>query len=50
MEHYDGAIIRFGNNEPSCIRGKSHISLANELVCDSAYWFEGQKHNLLSVA
>ena len=50
MEPYDGGSVRFGNNEPCCIKGKGCISLTNELVCDNAYWVEGLKHNLLSVA
>ena len=50
FEHCDGGSVRFGNNEPCCIKGKSHISLINELVCDNAYWVEGLNHNLLSVA
>ena len=50
MEHYDGGSVRFGNNEPCCIHGKGYISLTNELRCDNAYWVEGLKHNLLSVA
>ena len=50
MEHYDGGSVRFGNNEPCCIRGKGHILSTNELVCDNAYWVEGLKNNLLSVA
>ena len=29
---------------------KGKISLTKELVCDNAYWVEGLKHNLLSVA
>ena len=31
MEHYDGGIVRFGNNEPCCIKGKGYICLTNEL-------------------
>ena len=50
FEHYDGGSVRFGNNESCCIKGKDCISLTNELVCDNAYWLEGIKHNLLSVA
>ena len=49
IEHYDGRSVRFGNNEPCCIKGKGRISLTRELVCDNAYWVEGLKHNLLSV-
>ena len=49
FEHYDGGSVRFGNNEPCCIKGKGRISLTNELICDNSYWFEGLKHNLLSV-
>ena len=50
MEYYDGGSVRFWNNEPCCIKGKGHISLTNEFVCDNAYWVEGLKHNILSVA
>ena len=50
MEPYDGGSARFGNNEPCCIKGRGCISLTNELVCDNAYWIEGLKHSLLSVA
>ena len=42
--------MRFGNNEPCCIKGKGCISLTNELRCDNYYWVEGLKHNPLSVA
>ena len=50
FEHYNRDSVRFGNNEPCCIKGKGCISLTNELVCDNAYWVEGINHNLLSVA
>ena len=50
MEPYDGGSVRFGNNEPCCIKGKGSISLTNELVCNNTYWVEGLKHNLLHVA
>ena len=50
FEHYDGGSVRFGNNEPCCIKVKGHISLTNEIICDNAYWVKGLKHNLLSVA
>ena len=50
FEYYDGGSVRFGNNEPCCIKGKGCISLTNESICDNAYWVEGLKHNLLSVA
>ena len=49
LEHYDGGSVRFGNNEPCCIKGKGCISLTSELICDNAYRFEGLKNNLLSV-
>ena len=29
MEHYDGGSVRFGNNEPCCIKGKCCISPMN---------------------
>ena len=32
------------------VASKGCISLTNELVCGNAYWIEGLKHNLLSVA
>ena len=50
FEPYDGGSVRFGNNEPCCIKGKGRISLTNEVVYDNACWVEGLKHNLLSVA
>ena len=31
FEHYDGGSVRFGNNEPCCIKEKHCISLTNEL-------------------
>ena len=49
-KYYDGGGVRFGNNEPCWIKGRGRISLTKELVCDNAYWVEGLKHNLLSVA
>ena len=49
MEHYYGASVRFGNNEPCCIKGKGCISLTNELRCDDSYWVERLKNNLLTV-
>ena len=50
MEHYHGGSVRFGNNEPCSIKGKGCISLTDELRCDNAYWVEGIKNNLLSLA
>ena len=50
FEDYDGGSVRFGNNEPCCIKGRGRIPLTKELICDNAYWVEGLKHNLLSVA
>lgn len=49
LEHYDGGIVRFRNDEPCYVKGKGCIALTNELKCDNAYWVEGLKHNLLSV-
>ena len=49
FEDYDGGSVRFGNNEPYCIKGKQCISLTNELICNNAYCVEGLKHNILSV-
>ena len=50
FEDYDGGSVRFGNNEPCRIKGRGRISLTKKLVCDNAYWVEGIKHNLPSVA
>ena len=50
LEHYDGGSVRFGNNEPNYIKGKGCIILTKEPRCENAYWVEGLKHNLLSVA
>ena len=49
FEDYDGGSIRFGNNEPCCIKDKGRISLSKEHICDNAYWVEGLKKKLLSV-
>ena len=49
FEHYDGGNVRFGNNEPCCIKWKDRISLTNELICDNSYWVEGLKNNILSM-
>ena len=46
MEFYDGGSVRFGNNEPCCIKGKCHILLTNELICGNAYWVEGLKYKV----
>ena len=37
FEDYDGGSVRFGNNEPCCIKGRGIISLTKELVCDNTY-------------
>ena len=50
MENYDSGSVRFGNNEPCCIKGKGYISLTNKLRYDNSYWVEWLKNNLLSVA
>ena len=50
FEDYDGGSVRFGNNEPCCIKGRGGISLTKEIICDNAYCVEGLKQNLLSVA
>ena len=50
MEHYDGGSVTFANNKPCYIKGKFCISLTNDLRYDNAYWVEGWKHNILSVA
>ena len=36
FEHFEqyGGSVRFGNNEPCCIKGKGRISLKNEIICD----------------
>ena len=36
-EDYDDGSVRFGNNEPCCIKGRGKISLTKELVCDKVY-------------
>ena len=32
MEHYDGISVRFGNNEPCCIKGKGKQKGKNPLI------------------
>ena len=36
FEDYDGGSVRFGNNEPYCIKGRGRILLSKELICDNA--------------
>lgn len=50
FEDYDGGSVRFCNNEPCYIKGRGRISLTKKYICDNAYWVEGLKHNLLSMA
>ena len=50
LEHCDGGSIIFGNNEPCYVKGKGCITLNDEIRCDNAYWVEGLRHNLPSVA
>jgi hypothetical protein len=50
LEHYDGGSVRFGNDELCYVNGKGCIALTNEFICENAYWVEGLKNNLLSVA
>lgn len=50
FEHYNGGSVRFGNNEPCYVKGKGFIILTKGIKCENAYWFEGLRHNLLSVA
>ena len=50
LEHYDGGSVKFGDNEPCYVKGKGCIALTDELKCDNAYWVEGLRYNLLSVA
>ena len=49
LEHYDGGSVRFGNDEPCYVKGKGCITLTDDLRCDTSYWVEGMKNNLLSV-
>ena len=50
MEHYCGGSVRFGNNEPYCIKGNGCITLTNELRCDNSFWVKVLKHNILNAA
>ena len=50
LEHYDGGSFRFGNNERCYVKGKWCIALIEGIKFDNAYWVEGLRHNLLSVA
>ena len=50
FEDYDGGSVRFGNNECCYIKRRGRISLTKEIVYDNAYWVDGLKYNLLSVA
>lgn len=50
LDYYDGGSIKSRNNEPCYVKGKGCIPLIDELKCDNAYWVEGLRYNLLSVA
>ena len=50
LEHYECGSVRFGNNDPCYVKGKGCITLNKGMRCDNAYWVEGLRHNLLSVA
>ena len=50
MEHYDGGSVRFGNKERCYVKGKRIIAFTDGIKCENAYWVEGLRHNLLSVA
>ena len=50
IEHYNGNCVKFGNYEPCYVEGKWSIILNDKIICDNAYWVDGLKYNLLSVA
>lgn len=50
LEHYDSGSVRFGNSEPYYVKGKWFITITQGIKCGNAYWVEGLRHNLLSVA
>ena len=50
LEHYNGSCVKFGNDAPCYVKGKGSIILNDKIRCDNAYWVDGLKYNLLSVA
>ena len=49
LSQYDGNSVRFRNDAPCIIKGKSFIKLTKNISCDNAYYVEGLNYNLLSV-
>ena len=50
LTSYDGNSVRFGNDAPCLINGKSSTKLIDKISCDNAYYVEGLNYNLLSVS
>lgn len=50
VEHYNGSCVKFWNDAPCYVKHKGSIILNDKIICDNAYWVDGLKYNLLSVA
>lgn len=50
IKHYNRSSVKLGNDAPCFMKGKWSIILNEKISCDNAYWVEGFKYNLLSVA
>ena len=46
---YDGTAIKVGNNAPFPIKGKGSITIKGKTNTEYVYFFDGLKHNLLSI-
>jgi hypothetical protein len=49
LNKYDGGIVKFANNTPRLIIGRGPISFDGKTYIDDVLFFDGLKHNLLSV-
>ena len=46
----DGGTTKLGNDVLCPVKGKWSLMLNDKIRCDDAYWVEGLKYNILSVA
>ena len=50
LEFTKGSCVNFCNDAQCIAKGKGSIRLTDKIKCDNAYWVEGLRYNLLSVA
>ena len=51
MNNFNGGSVKFGNNDDAKVVEKGHVNLnGGKILCDNVLYFDGLKHNLLSVS